>query len=235
MSPLMLIKVPVRDDGDEKHVSIPEGQTRIEKFAFEGSNLEGIDLPDSLKSIEGFAFSFCTKLTAITLPDGVDYIGQGAFNMCSALESVNVPRGVRAIRYDTFRNCSSLRSIALPKGVRVIGAEAFRGCVSLRHVELREGLQTIERYAFANTGLRSLYIPATVNSIGRWKGVDSQANPAGTFNCPHLEQISVDERNRFFDSRGVLFLVPRLILRAGRDGKSNSCNPFVNRPLCNAR
>ena len=73
--------------------------------------------------------------------------------------------------------------------------------MSLSHIELHDGLQTIERYAFANTGLRSLHVPATVNSIGIWKGVSSNAIPATAFSCPYLERITVDERNSRFDSR----------------------------------
>lgn len=45
MPPLMLnmTKAPVQDNGEKRHVSIPEGQKHKEKCAFEGSNLERID------------------------------------------------------------------------------------------------------------------------------------------------------------------------------------------------
>lgn len=102
--------------------------------------------------------------------------------------------------------------------MRKVGASAFKGCVGVGHVELPEGLQIIESDAFMRTGLRNLHVPATVNSIGQWKGVTSHSSPAEAFDCPLLERITVDARNRRFDSRedcNALILTRQNVLALG--------------------
>ncbi|MGB6219500.1 leucine-rich repeat domain-containing protein, partial [Haloferula sp.] len=53
------------------------------------SSLTSITLPEGLTSIETFAFSGCTSLTSITLPEGLTSIGDYAFFVCRSLVEVS--------------------------------------------------------------------------------------------------------------------------------------------------
>ena len=45
-------------------------------------------IPDSVTSIGGWAFSHCTSLTSVAIPDSVTSIGYGAFYDCDSLTDV---------------------------------------------------------------------------------------------------------------------------------------------------
>ena len=62
-------------EGKEGDVTIPEGVTRI----------------------EGWAFCGCNNLTNVTIPEGVTEIGCGAFSVCKKLTRVALPRSIRKL------------------------------------------------------------------------------------------------------------------------------------------
>ena len=63
-----------------KHVSLPEGLTKIGDGTFENcSALRSIRLPSTLNEIGDEAFKGCTKLVSIIIPENVETIGKRAF------------------------------------------------------------------------------------------------------------------------------------------------------------
>lgn len=101
--------------GSETFVQIPERYqgfpvTVIGERAFERSNVESVQLPDTVVEIRPFAFRFSqlfsinmenlrnigeeafrgTKLVDVTLPSGVS-LGDGVFHHCHRLYSVSIP------------------------------------------------------------------------------------------------------------------------------------------------
>ena len=59
---------------------------------FQGmTNLETIEIGESVTEIFEEAFKDCSGLTSITIPNTITYIGEGAFNGCSSLESITLP------------------------------------------------------------------------------------------------------------------------------------------------
>ena len=52
--------------------------------------LKEINIPSSVKRIDGPAFSYCTALTNITIPESVELIGPQAFDGCSSLKDVTI-------------------------------------------------------------------------------------------------------------------------------------------------
>lgn len=61
---------------------------------FDGSALEHIDLPLTLKRIEYNVFRDCRELRRVKLPDGLEYIGKHSF-AGTGLESVKFPASLR--------------------------------------------------------------------------------------------------------------------------------------------
>ena len=93
-----------------------------------GKNGTLYDIPQSVTSIGGYAFAYCSSLTSITIPEGVTSIGEYAFAYCSSLTSITIPKGVTSIEYYAFRGCSSLKSVTcLATNPPTLGNDVFSG------------------------------------------------------------------------------------------------------------
>ena len=88
--------------GNITSVVIPEGVTYIGFGAFRSCyNLSSVTFPDSLTSIESYAF-MTTNLTSIVIPEGVTYIGYCAFGDCFRLKKVYFKGPQPTMYSDTF-------------------------------------------------------------------------------------------------------------------------------------
>ncbi|WP_347141095.1 leucine-rich repeat protein [Phocaeicola dorei] len=165
-------------------VTIPESVTSIGHAAFwQCSGLTDIIIPSSVTEIGDDAFSKCTNLTNVTLPDGLTFIGEGVFRYCKGLVSVVIPNSVKSIEYEAFNGCSALKSIVLPEGMTLIKKWTFADCSSLVDVTLPSTMTTLEYGAFENcTSLRSVTIPNSVNTVD-----------APFYGCSSLSDIKVPD------------------------------------------
>lgn len=165
-------------------VTIPESVTSIGHAAFwQCSGLTDIIIPSSVTEIGDDAFSKCTNLTNVTLPDGLTFIGEGVFYSCKGLVSVVIPNSVKSIEYEAFNGCSALKSIVLPEGMTLIKKWTFADCSSLVDVTLPSTMTTLEYGAFENcTSLRSVTIPNSVNTVD-----------APFYGCSSLSDIKVPD------------------------------------------
>lgn len=126
-------------------------------------------IPDGVTRIEKYAFNFCTCLISVTVPNSVESIGSHAFYRCINLTSINVddnnpnycsldgvlfnkdksnliqypggkqgeytiPDGVTRIREEAFYYCSGLTSIKIPNSVTHIESHAFYDCTGLTSI-----------------------------------------------------------------------------------------------------
>ena len=99
--------------------------------------------------------------------------------------------GLKAIEQAAFSNCSSLASVVLPPTITGIYASGFSDCSALEHITLTENIKTLGDNVFSRSGLKTLFIPKSVTSIGILL----------TNNCPNLVSIVVDPDNTKYDSR----------------------------------
>ena len=111
-----------------------------------------VTIPDSVTSIGGSAFSYCTSLTSITIPDSVTSIGYNAFEDCHSLTSVTISNGVTSIGERAFIRCSSLTSITIPDSAIEIGDWAFSYCDSLTDTYVN--ITDLAAYATGNRTFR---------------------------------------------------------------------------------
>ena len=105
-------------------------------------------VPNSVTTIDDWAFVYCSSLASVEIPNSVTTIGDGAFNNCSSLASVEIPNSVTTIGDGAFNNCSSLASVEIPNSVTTIGGGAFCGCESLKMLTIGENVRTIYASAF---------------------------------------------------------------------------------------
>ena len=151
-----------------RHVTIPEGITRIDNEAFyEYSALESIHIPSSVASIGERAFMRCNSLKSVVIPDGVETICDSAFYECGALEFVHIPSSVTTIEGGAFSWCSNLTNVTIPNGVTSLGWGAFYNCINLMDVRLPDSLEILGDYAFADChSLRNVHFGNSLSSIG---------------------------------------------------------------------
>lgn len=74
-------------------------------------NITKCIIPDSVTSIDDWAFYNCDLLKEITIPDNVISIGDCAFHNCMSLKSIVIPNSVTSIGYMAFYNCKSLKEV----------------------------------------------------------------------------------------------------------------------------
>ena len=176
-----------------KNSVIPNTVTAIGDYAFAGTDLWSISLPNGLKKIGESAFEGCGNLTSITIPEGVTSIESRAFSGCSSLTSITIPEGVTFIGQYAFHTCRSLSTIDVPTSVIEIGRNAFWGTPWYNNkpdgityinnvlyeykgempantsIEVKDGVVSITPYAFYNrSNLVSITLPESVDKIGEW-------------------------------------------------------------------
>lgn len=94
-----------------KSVVLPNGINSIPRYCFTWSNIESIDLPDSVELIDKFAFELCNKLREIKLPDNLKNIEKGAFNRCESLAKIKINNNIEKIATSAFNGCTNLHHI----------------------------------------------------------------------------------------------------------------------------
>ncbi len=87
-------------------------------------------IPNTVTSL-GEAFYRCSSLTTIVIPNSVTSIDSWAFSNCSGLTSISISNSVTSIEEYTFSGCSGLISVTIPSSITCIGGCAFSGCMGL--------------------------------------------------------------------------------------------------------
>lgn len=108
--------------------------TSLESYAFKGTSIERVVIPESVTSFGSSLFYNCTKLKHAVLPKGITEIYDSMFRGCASLQSIDIPDGVTRFGDFAFDRCSSLASIILPEGVTYVGNYCFSDCSNLRHI-----------------------------------------------------------------------------------------------------
>ena len=134
-------------------------------------------IPEGTKRLEGWAFANITNLQSIDIPNSVTSIGKSAFENCTELQSIDIPNSVTSIGDRIFANCTNLASIDIPNSVTVINSSMFSGCKNLTSIAIdnsnpiydsRDNSNAIIETASNKLVLASnkTVIPPSVTSIG---------------------------------------------------------------------
>ena len=86
----ILIQYPQARKGTS--YTVPASTKTIGDYAFAGTGLKKLILPEGLETIGMHAFHYIKKLTKITIPNTVAQIGTDAFSSCYALEKISVSK-----------------------------------------------------------------------------------------------------------------------------------------------
>ncbi len=114
-------------------------------------------------------------LKEYTIPESVTSIDEYAFLDCTELEKITIPDGVTEIIEFTFEGCTGLKSVTISKNVTMIGECAFYDC-PLTDVYCRASTPpTCGKTAFGKvTNTINLYVPT--ESVDSYRAADGWKN-----------------------------------------------------------
>lgn len=131
-------------------------------------DISGINY-DSIKSYmfaEGINNQEDVIFTFVFPDNKITVIKSYAFHMLSSLRAISIPNSVITIEKDAFLQCTKLEKLTLGNSLKTIGDSAFLEASSLKELTIPNSVTTIEAGAFANSGLVSLTLPASLTAIG---------------------------------------------------------------------
>ncbi len=110
----------------------------VNHYTFYKNNyLNKVTIDDEFSGLFGdFAFAECRNIDGIEIPNKVKSIGSNCFEGCEKLEYAIIGTSIPAINNNTFNRCSSLAEIEIPKNVESVGNFAFGGCKALEQVSI---------------------------------------------------------------------------------------------------
>ena len=185
-------------------ISIPSSVEIIGEASFYGcSNLESLSIESEGPelTIEGYAFSTCSKLLIIpeNIPYRVTSIGSNAFQSIRGFSGINLGDLIYLgrVAYHFKGNLSgggadpaTYPNVVIKDGTTCIAGSCFSDCY-LRTISIPNTVREIGYAAFTNNQLSTITIPASVTSIGH--AIFNNSYSPGT--------IIVEEENPVYDSR----------------------------------
>ena len=165
------------------NITIPASVKRIDNSAFDGLDLDSIDVDVNnqdffsrdnclINKIDTIDYKAGTKLIRgcknSIIPSGIKTIEPHAFFGCKSLKSITIPDTVTYIGFSSFEGCTSLEEIVIPSSVTYIDSFAFRGCHALKKVVFKTtSIKEIDRELFKDCwSLEEITVPEGVESIG---------------------------------------------------------------------
>lgn len=92
-------------------------------------------IPNSITSIDDYAFHYCTGLTSINIPGSVRSIEMYAFDACRGITSITIPNSVRSIEYGAFSDCSGITSVKVESATPpTCQSSVFAYCTALTEI-----------------------------------------------------------------------------------------------------
>lgn len=182
--------------------------TSIGRYVFDGLSIKSIIIPDTVQTIEMYAFSHNPNLNNIKLGNNVTIIkdnallestqsikelilpntlislGNNDFSANTYITSLVFPDNLEKI--EGFTDCTSLQSVTF--GANTKEVNGFNNCENLTQINFSNGVENIK--GFRNcTALESLNIPSSVNTIdGAFVGCSSLSS-VNISNIDNLENV----------------------------------------------
>lgn len=104
-------------------------------------------IPETVKTIDSYAFQDAMQLQFLTVPETVETIEPYACYDANSLKEVML-NGASVISAYAFQSCDQLEAVVFGDGVQEVQTGAFLDCPSLKSIILPKTITTIEDYAF---------------------------------------------------------------------------------------
>ncbi len=135
----------------------------VGEYAFSGTNVTTLYLPDTIKTISANAFRDNTKIVQINCESTEVVVENYAFYGCTNLETLNI-ENITYIGNYAFYNCKKLAELSA-ENVTYLGSRALAYCTSLSSLKLYN-IEKISDYAISATGMTEIWLGQNISSIG---------------------------------------------------------------------
>ena len=145
------------------------------------SQFTALTLPEGLTSIGNYAFYYFYKVPAITLPSTLQRIGISGLYHFEALVTLDIPAGVTLIGEDAFVGCNAMTAYTVAAGNTAYCAEngvlftkdkkiliQYPKAKTGNAYEVPYGVEQLVLRAIVNENLRSVTLPATLQTMGEF-------------------------------------------------------------------
>ena len=90
-------------------------------------NVTELEIPSSINNhiVTKIKLYFCNKVTSVNIPDTVKYLDSYAFGDWQKLQNIILPDSVIEIGNHSFDCCYALQTVFIPASVKKIGSEVF--------------------------------------------------------------------------------------------------------------
>ncbi len=105
-----------------------------------------------------------TDIQSVQLPDTIVCISSGAFAQCQKLETINFPNSLKRIEGPAFQDCFKLVDITLNEGLTFLGNHAFDRA-GIKYLTFPSTLETICDHAFAGLDADFIYVRKEIINI----------------------------------------------------------------------
>ncbi|HIY03465.1 MAG TPA: leucine-rich repeat domain-containing protein [Candidatus Anaerotignum merdipullorum] len=146
-------EAPVSQNRTQAAYTFLQIEDRTRKEAVEASTGEAVqqvELPDTVREIDAYAFAGCTALTAVRLPVGIKKLADHLFAGCVLLETLHLPPDLEEIGEYAFYDCRSIKRLRLPETVKSIGKYACYNCRSMEEINIPRGAVQLGTGLFLN-------------------------------------------------------------------------------------
>ena len=181
-------------------VKIPEGIKTIGQVFAECSTVEEVILPDSLSTIERYAFKSC-GMKRLTLGKGLKEIGGLAFWNCTQLQGVYIKdleawckisfayaQNVNPLEYahNLYLNNQLVTTLVLPETVTYLANNVFEGCTSIENIILHDKMKSIGNYALSAVAIKNVFY---LGNKSQWEQIEMGLfNVDLTSNCYYYSE-----------------------------------------------
>ena len=186
-------------------IIIPDTVEKIGGSVFGGcTNVTEIKIPGTVKEASDFALFGCDKVITAELPismvtlanlqrsdeletlviidDGRTALpDKDALNKKKKLKKVVFPDSLTSIPKAFCMSASALEDVKLPANLKIISNASFSGCTNLKTIDLPDTVTEIGAFAFKSTGLTSITIPASVETVDDTAFIDNTSLTDATF------------------------------------------------------
>lgn len=136
-------------------------------------------LPNTIKTIEKYAFGLFISMKSINIPNSVKQIGDYAFHNCSSLEHIDIGKGLKAIGTEAFIGCENvnvyiediaswckIRFDSFISNPAYYTSNLYLNNKLIENLIIPEGVSFINKNAFINNlNIKTVYLPTTIKNI----------------------------------------------------------------------
>lgn len=173
-------------------------------YVLPGTNLTTYTLPDGITEINGGVFANVgDQIKELTINKFVTYIGQEALANTGIQKVIFLNKendndegaDKLTIGSGVFKDCKNLTEVILPKRLTVLSDHMFDGALELQSVTLPVGIKEIGAYAFQKTGIKSITIPNTVETVGYGAFYNCSSLKTVTFAPDGIAELKILDEN----------------------------------------